>query len=187
LNSEPETPQETKRVTKTYSEGDKFKVLTTYTVLGSLIETAKETGVSLDTIKGWKKQAWWPRMMAQIKGEENAHLAARYRKVVQKTIDKLMERVEDGDVFVDKDGNERTIPIRGRDLAVIAGIATQQMEKLDQDHVREDTLSVTERLTKIAEELVKMHSKKRETITIDAEIVNGLQENQTQTEEVSYA
>jgi hypothetical protein len=142
-------------------------------VLGSLIDTAKETGVSLETIKGWKKQAWWPRMMAQIKGEENAHLAARYRKVVQRTIDKLIDRVDNGDVVLDKDGELVNVPIRGRDLAVIAGIATQQMEKLDQDNTREDTLSVTERLTKIAEELVKMHGKKKEPEIIDAEYVEN--------------
>lgn len=175
-------PQETpeKRITRSYTEGDKFKVLTTYTVLGSLVDTAEETGVSLETIKGWKKQAWWPRMLAQIKGEENANLAARYRKVVQKTIDKLIERVDNGDIIIDKDGEERLVPIRGRDLAVIAGIATQQMEKLDQDNTREDTLSVTERLTKIAEELVKMHGKKREPQIIDVEPDYGLQENQAQ-------
>ena len=76
-------PQETteKRVTRSYTEGDKFKVLTTYTILGSLIDTANETGISLETIKSWKKQAWWPRMMAQIRGEENANLASKYRRL----------------------------------------------------------------------------------------------------------
>lgn len=162
-----------KRVTRNYTEADKFKVLTTYTVLGSLVDTATETGISLETIKSWKKQAWWPRMMAQIRGEENANLASKYRKIVQKTQEKLLERIEHGDVTLDKEGNPVHIPVRGRDLAVIAGIATQQMERLDQEREHEDTLSVTERLTRIAEELVKMHSKKREPETIDAEYVEN--------------
>lgn len=169
-----------KRVTRSYTEADKFKVLTTYTVLGSLVDTATETGISLETIKSWKKQAWWPRMMAQIRGEENANLAAKYRKIVQKTQEKLLERIEHGDVVLDKEGDPVHVPIRGRDLAVIAGIATQQMERMDQERETEDTLSVTERLTRIAEELVKMHSKKREPEIIDVEPDYGLQENQTQ-------
>lgn len=124
-------------------------------------------------------------MMAQIRGEENAHLAARYRKIVLKTQEKLLDRIEKGDIIVDKEGNHVNVPIRGRDLAVIAGIATQQMDKLDSETKHEDNLSITERLTKIAEELVKMHSKKRIPETIDVEYVDGLQENQTEAEEVN--
>lgn len=138
-----------------------------------MVKTAEETGIPLDTLKSWKKQAWWPRMMGQIRGEENALLAARYRKIVQKTQDKLLERVENGDITLGKDGDQVVLPVRARDLAVIAGIATQQMEKLDSENKQEDTLSVTERLTKIAEELVKMHAKKRIPETIDAEYVDA--------------
>lgn len=142
-------------------------------MLGNLAKTAEETEIPLDTLKSWKKQSWWPRMMAQIRGEENAHLAARYRKIVEKTQNKLLERVENGDIVLGKDGEQITVPVRARDLAVIAGIATQQMDKLENETKHEDTLSVTERLTKIAEELVKMHTKKRIPETIDAEYVDA--------------
>lgn len=178
------------RVTRTYSEGEKFKVVTTYVMLGSLIETARECDLSVDTIKSWKKQAWWPRMMSQVKGEENNKIAARYRNIILKTQEKLLERVEKGDIVLGKDGEQIAVPIKGRDLAVIAGIATQQVDRLDTEKQHEDSLSVAERLTKIAEELVKMNGKKRQSITIDVEeIHNGLQneENETQNEEVNHA
>ena len=95
------------------------------------------------------------------------------RNIVLKTQEKLLERVEHGDIVLSKDGSEQVLPIRGRDLAVIAGIATQQMERLDSERVQEDTLSITERLTKIADELVKMNGKKKEPITIDVEMVEN--------------
>lgn len=185
LNSVTETAPNKLR---SYTEGEKFKVMTTYVMLGSLVDTAKETGISIDTIKSWKKQAWWNRMLAQVRGEENAKISARYRAIVLKTQDKLLERIEKGDVTVSKDGQEVLVPVKARDLAVIAGIATQQVERLDTEKTVEDTLTVQERLTKIAEELVKMALKKRETVTIDAEIIeNGLQNKQTEAEEVANA
>lgn len=185
-----EISEQEKRLTKTYSEGEKFKVVTTYVVLGSLAETSRETGVPIDTLKSWKKQNWWPRVLAQVKGEENAQISARYRKIVLKTQEKLLERVENGDITLSKDGEQIAIPVRARDLAVISGIATQQLERLDQEKEVQDTLSVTERLTKIAEELVKMSKNKKTPITIDVEVLDGVQneENETKTvEEVRYA
>lgn len=142
-------------------------------MLGNLVQTAEETGIPVDTLKSWKKQSWWPRMMAQVKGEANASLAARYRKIVERTQQKLLERVENGDITLGKDGEQVVLPVRAKDLAVIAGIATQQMDKLEGEIKHEDTLSVTERLTKIAEELVKMHVNKRVPETFDAEYVDA--------------
>lgn len=167
-----DTVQE-KRVTNTYTEGDKFKVLTTYVMLGSLVETAKACDISVDTLKSWKKQAWWNRMLAQVRGEENAKISARYRNIILKTQEKLIDRIEKGDIQVTKDGQEIAIPIRAKDLAVIAGIATQQVERLDTEKQMEDTLTVQERLTKIAEDLVKMQLKKKQPVVIDAEIMEN--------------
>lgn len=167
-----DTVQE-KRVTNTYTEGDKFKVLTTYVMLGSLVETAKACDISVDTLKSWKKQAWWNRMLAQVRGEENAKISARYRNIILKTQEKLIDRIEKGDIQVTKDGKEIAIPIRAKDLAVIAGIATQQVERLDTEKQMEDTLTVQERLTKIAEDLVKMQLKKKQPVVIDAEIMEN--------------
>lgn len=179
-----------RRVTKSYSESEKFKVVTTYIMLGTMTETSKETGVPYETIKSWKTQAWWPRMIAQVKGEENNKIAARYRNIILKTQERLLERVENGDVQLGKDGEQVLVPIKGRDLAVIAGIATQQVDRLDTEKQHEDSLSVAERLTKIAEELVRMNGKKKQSITIDAEVVeDGLQKETQirQTEEVNHA
>lgn len=162
----------TREVTK-YTESEKYRAVTTYIMLGTLTETSKQCGIPYETLKSWKTQAWWPRMLAQIRGEENAKISARYRNIVLKTQEKLLERVEHGDVVLSKDGSEQVLPIRGRDLAVIAGIATQQMERLDSERVQEDTLSITERLTKIADELVKMNGKKKEPLTIDVEMVEN--------------
>jgi tRNA threonylcarbamoyladenosine modification (KEOPS) complex Pcc1 subunit len=161
-----------KRQVTTYSEGDKFKVLTTYLVLGSLAETAREFNMPLETLKSWKKQAWWPRMMAQVKGEENAKISARYRNIVLKTQEKLLERIEKGDITVGKDGSEVVLPVRARDLAIITGIATQQLSRMDETKDHEDSLTVAERLTKIAEELVKMTKSKKipEIIDVTPEI-----------------
>lgn len=162
-----EQVQENPIAKRTYSEGDKFKVVTTYIMTGTLAETSRQCGISYETLKSWKTQAWWPRMIAMVKGEENNKIAARYRNIILKTQERLLERVESGDLHITKDGEMINIPIKGRDLAVIAGIATQQVERLDTEKQHEDSLSVAERLTKIAEELVKMNMKKKQPITID--------------------
>lgn len=165
--------ENSKRVTRNYSDADKYRVVTTYLMLGNMTEAAKQCNIPYLTLKSWKTQSWWPRMIAQVRGEENAKISARYRNIVLKTQEKLLERVEKGDVVLTKDGEQILVPVKGRDLAVIAGIATQQFDKLESERVVEDQLSVTERLTKIAEELVKMSSKKNIPITIDVEEINA--------------
>lgn len=182
----PQTPE--KRITKQYSESDKLKAVTLYITLGTLTAVASEMQMSRETLKTWKEQEWWKKYERQIKNEENALLSAKYRKIVQKTQDQILQRLDEGDTIVLKDGSQHKIPIKARELALIAAISTDKVigiDKIQED--REETVSIEQRLVMLADEFKKFqHSKSKPVNILDVEVIqDGLQENQTQTEKVN--
>jgi len=180
-NLSTETTTE-KRVLRTYSDAERFKAVALYVNLGTLTAVASEMQMSRETLKDWKEKEWWKQYERQIKNEENALLSAKYRKIVQKTQDQIIERLEGGDTIVLKDGSQHRIPVKARELALIAAISTDKILGIDRiQETREETVSIEQRLTMLADEFKKFqHSKSKPVNIIDVEITNGVQETQTQ-------
>lgn len=154
-----------------YSETDKLKAVTIYLTIGNLAETARQTEIPYLTLRDWLDQSWYPQMVATIRGEQNTRISAKYKAIVEKTQDKLLERIEKGDIILRGDGEFVPIPIKGRDLAAIVNVASSQAQQLDaKTYIPGENLTIGDRLTKIAEELIKMHNNKAKPV-IDVEII----------------
>ena len=192
MDQTPSNPE--KRVVRQYTDTEKFKAVATYILLGTLTATASELQISRETLKDWKDKDWWKKYERQIKNEENAALSAKYRKIVQKTLDQIQERLDNGDSIVLKDGSIHKLPVKARELALIAAISTDKILNIDkiQEH-REETVSIEQRLSLLAEEFKKFTGSKSKTPQIiDVEPIkendHGLFQNlETQTEKVTNA
>lgn len=188
LSTETQSEEPARRVTNTYTDSEKFKAVALYISLGTLTAVASEMQIPRNTIKEWKEKDWWKKYERQIKNEENSLLSAKYRKIVQKTQDQILNRLEEGDTIVLKDGTQHKIPIRAKELAVIAAVSTDKILGIDRiQETREETQSIEEHLKMLAEEFKKFqHAKSKPVNIIDAEVIqDGLQENQTQAQEVN--
>lgn len=161
-------------VIQRYTEPEKIKAVATYVALGRLTAVATELGIGYDTLKYWKKQEWWKQYERQIKNEENAHLSSRFRKIVNKVQEEILDRVDSGDHVVLKDGSVIRVPVKARDLAVIGAIAVDKVVKLDESlEEKGDDIGVEQRLKMLAKELVELAKGKnaKTPITIDIEEV----------------
>jgi transposase-like protein len=169
------TETQEKRVTRQYSDTEKFKAVAVYINLGTLTATASELDIPRETLKDWKEKEWWKKYERQIKNEENALLSAKYRKIVQKTQDQILNRLEEGDTIVLKDGSQHKIPIKAKELAVIAAVSTDKILGIDKiQETREETVSIEQRLSMLAEEFKKFqHSKSKPVNIIDAEVIEN--------------
>jgi transposase-like protein len=169
LSTETTTEAPEKRVTRTYSDAERFKAVALYVNLGTLSAVASELQMSRETLKDWKEKDWWKQYERQIKNEENALLSAKYRKIVQKTQDQILERLEGGDTIVLKDGSQHKIPVKARELALIAAISTDKILGIDRiQETREESVSIEQRLTMLADEFKKFqHSKSKPVNIID--------------------
>lgn len=81
------------------------------------------TGVPRQTMQKWAKEPWWPLALAFARERHDKDLTAGYLEVVRRAQNKLIERIETGDVVVSKDGQERFKPVNAKDLAIISSIA----------------------------------------------------------------
>lgn len=140
-----------------YSEAEKFQAVALYVSLGSLTAVAKELAYPYETLKDWKAKDWWKQYERAIKSEENAALSAKFRKIVKKVQEQILDRLEDGDHVVLKDGSVIRVPVKAKELAIIGAVSTDKIIGLDsiQEH-REETVSIEQRLNLIAEELKQM-------------------------------
>ena len=100
-----------------WSEKKKLEAVTTYIGLGSPSLTAQQIGVPIDTLKTWMKSEWWKEKIKEIQSEDYDKLDTKISKALNKAIDSINDRIENGEFVYDpKTGKVRQIPTRLRDL-----------------------------------------------------------------------
>ena len=78
----------------------------------------RTTGLPYQTYVKWIHKPWYQQVMELIKLEFDNHLDASLTGTTHKAIDKINERMDNGDVVLDKEGNQIRKPMSGRDLGV---------------------------------------------------------------------
>ena len=129
-----------------YSQEVLLKCLTYYFVTGNLTTTCKNTNIPVSTIASWRDKApWWPAAIAYLRRQKNDELDAKLTNIMDKSADAMLERLENGDEVVLKDGSKtrKMVPLRDLAVAGIAvtydkralgrGEATQRVENVSQE------------------------------------------------------
>lgn len=137
-----------------WSDNQRIGAVTTYLASGNLSLTSVATEIPLATLNRWKASPWWKELVEQIRSEENLVLDAKLAKVVNKSVDELLDRVEHGDYqFDQKTGKVIRIAIKARDAAKITTDMIDRRQLLQgRQNSQKDTSKVEERLLKLAEE-----------------------------------
>jgi len=100
-----------------WKEAKKIEAVTTYLSTGSVAETSRMLGVPYKTLEGWRYSEWWKELTAKIQAEEDQQLDAKTSKIIDKALDNIMERLENGDhIYDQKTGKIRRAPVKLRDL-----------------------------------------------------------------------
>lgn len=102
-----------------YTADQKLEVVTTFMITGNYTKTAELCDVPLMTIRQWKDTEWWQEVLRECRQRKQDELDATLTGTIHSIVEKVTERVEKGDIHVDKFGNEKVVPIKGRDLAII--------------------------------------------------------------------
>lgn len=154
-------PRKTKKVAGPgwWSQKKKIETVTTYLALGNAPMTEGVTGVPRGTIRQWKMQQWWKDLVEDIRNEEDTELDVKLSKIIDKSLDVVMDRVTDGDfIFDSKTGKLHRKPVGMKDALqavtqvfdkrnLLRGKPTSRVEK----HTTQDTLnSLAEQFAKFA-------------------------------------
>ena len=131
-----------------YSKEDYQKAALAYCMTGSSIKAADMTGIPSKTIRGWTAREWWPECLQEAKDKNQAKLDAVYSGIIEKGTNQLIDRVDNGDFVLKKDGELTRKPMSGRDLVIAIGTIqdkralirrepTKIISKSSDEHLRE--------------------------------------------------
>ncbi len=156
-----------------WSNKQRMEVVRAYLVLGNVMLVVAATGVPEDTIRKWKMSQWWKDAIDELRRSQKLELSGKLKKVIDKTVLLLEDRVNNGDFVFDKTTGDYTKrkPVNAYTANLIAGNLMDKDLILEREATTEkDTDEGLElRLKKLKEEMIKFAKMK----VIDGEIITN--------------
>ena len=159
---------------------------TTYLATGSIAETSRIINVPYRTVQEWTYSDWWKQLMTEIQSGENQKTDNKMSRVIEKTLDMLVSRIEEGDYQYDqKTGRLVKIPLKARDLERITSglFDKRQLIRKQPTNIKQDDLNQADRLLKLAEQFAKFSGTSRiekELEVVKDEFIEGEWEEEQQ-------
>lgn len=155
------TRRRKRKVTETnkwWSDSQRVEAVTTWLAIGNLTLTGTTLGIPLDTLNRWKRSDWWKKLVEEIRSEDNLKTDAKLAKIVDKSLEAVLDRVENGNLqFDQKRGSLVRVPVSARDSAKIATDMIDKRSLLQNAQVKPESTpkKIEERLLKLADEFSK--------------------------------
>ena len=145
-----------------WKETKRIEAVTTYLSTGNLTETGRLTGVPLKTLEQWKYSDWWKEMEKKIRSDEEQHLDAKLTKIIDKTLEKLVDSIENGEhIYDQRTGQIKRMPAKMRDLnnAFNTILDKRQLIRKQPTKIVEQTNTATQ-LQNLADQFAKFVNQK---------------------------
>lgn len=84
-----------------FPQQTKIDACTLYCVYGDADEVGKLTNVPVKYIRQWKEEPWWSEIQKKVFTEQNEKLASRISGVLYRSLDHLVDRLDNGDYLWD--------------------------------------------------------------------------------------
>jgi hypothetical protein len=139
---------------KWWSEAQKIEAVTTWLALGSIPLTAAATSIPKDTLVRWRYTDWWKELVQQIRSEETLALDGKLKRIVDKALSVVEDRLENGNFQYDpKTGSNVRVPVNLRDSMKTTADLMDRREILKKQPVQEQIeKTIDDRLAKLADE-----------------------------------
>ena len=145
-----------------WKESKRIEVVTTYLSTGNYAETSRLCGVPLPTLEQWKKADWWKDIEKSIRASEETQLDAKLTKIIDRTLEKLVDSIENGEhIYDQRTGKIKRMPAKMRDLnnAFNTILDKRQLIRKQPTKIIEQTSTATQ-LQQLADSFAKFVQKK---------------------------
>lgn len=149
-----------------WKEAKRIEVVTLFLSIGSMTEVAKLTGVPYPTIEGWRRQDWWKELVEKMQAEDDQKLDAKTTKLIDKALEQLMDRIENGEhIYDQKTGKIKRMPAKLRDLNTAFNTILDKRQLLRRQPTKiVEQHSTAAQLQNLAESFAKFVQKKTEEL-----------------------
>lgn len=145
-----------------WSQAQKQEALTTYLTFGTIRATSAVLKIPEPTLMSWKRQEWWKDQEKELRASENIILSNKLKKIVDKSLDVLSDRLDKGDyIYNQKTGEMVRKPVGARDLGTIATsmidkqqkIRTEEFSVVVQENIQDKLAKLAADFARVAERL----------------------------------
>ena len=172
----------------TWSQEARIAAVSQYLVLGNMALVSSITKIPHQLLRSWKQQPWWDEIAAQVRATENIQMDNKLSKIVDKSLDAVLDRVENGEyVYNVKTGTIIRKPVNMKDVAKVSVDMLSKRELLRgnaTERTEQSNVSVADQLKALALEFAKWapQGQIKQQTTIDVESVeilpNGNEDNE---------
>lgn len=149
---------------KWWSDNKKIEVVTAFLITGKASLAAIATGVPDDTVRRWKQEPWWNELIEEIQTSSDIELDGKLQKRIEKALDLVNDRLENGDFFYDpRQGEFVRKPVNVRDGWKVASemidkrflIRKFPKERVNQEGVQDILKNLAKEFADMARQKVK--------------------------------
>jgi hypothetical protein len=163
-----------------FPEEKKIEAATVYAVTGSLQRAAELSGVPIHTLRSWRSQDDFQKLLQEVWQENNEKIDAKFTAIIEKSLEAIIDRLDNGDFKVTPRGDIKRVPISAKELSLVQAINVDKRQLLrGLPTSRSDSAvgtegKVVDRLEKLAEtfeNLARIGRKPKTYEITDAEVV----------------
>ena len=145
-----------------YNLEQKTDACTLYCVYGDVEQVSEMTGIPPKFIRLWKDEPWWGEIQKKVFVEQNEKLASRISGVLDKSLDHLVERLDNGDYIWDvRNSKFERKPVDTKVLATLFNNLVHRRQLVRGEPTSITTsLTVEDRLKQLSKEFTKFAAAK---------------------------
>lgn len=160
-----------KKGSVSHSNEDKSRGVAAYVGTGSFTKASSITGIPETTLRFWAKQSWWAEESHRANQADSDELKSTATRIAKRAFVELEDRLENGEVVFDKEGNANVKKVSARDAAIIAAVAIDKRKVLQDQPNMVSVQNSTERLANLMEQFFKFAKAKEIKNEYPTEIV----------------
>lgn len=142
---------------KRYSDNQKLEAIKLWLLSGNLAATAVALKIPEITLRYWRRQDWWDRMVLDLRTEDDLKLSNKLKDIAAKALNITEDRLDNGDwVLNQKTGDLIRKPVSLKDAADVTTKFLKESFERDRRPVEEaKTQDILETLAKKFEQIAK--------------------------------
>lgn len=112
-----------------YTSTQRYNAALAWAITGNAEAAANMVSLPGHLVRKWTGEAWWLRAVDVVVRLKRREMDGRLQGILEKGLDVLSNRLEHGDTVL-HNGQERRLPVRAKDAAVIVGIVYDKLALL---------------------------------------------------------
>lgn len=161
-----------------WHEKDRIRAASVYGVTGKITKVVEITGIPAETLRRWKQEPWWNEVIDRIKVEKDEDFDQRLTNIIERSMDEIEDRLENGDsVYDNKTGKILKKPMGGKEIGVLTSIAFDKRDLIRRKQKtqveQQSTKELLQSIANTVRDFVKITNQK----TIEGEVTHVQEED----------